>query len=167
MSKDSRDLVPFFNKDKSQIIFEFVYIITLFLAIVWAFYLVQFRYSYEFDAEAKNCIFAALGGLLGGWAYVAKWFYRVVAKGKDHQYPWDWQIGKFYWRILAPFTSCAIAFASYSVLSAGIINIKVGDDLAPKGVLGLCFFLGYFSDVVLSRVAKRIEKMLSADDGGN
>ena len=96
---EGRNCVPFFKEDKSQIIFEFFYLVIIFIAACVSIFLLQIK-STELGLthDEKLALFALLGGFLGGWVYDAKWFYRVTARGRHDQYGFPWQPHKFYWK---------------------------------------------------------------------
>jgi hypothetical protein len=111
---EGRDCVPFFSSDKSQIIFEFCYLVVMFVIACAGVLIIQLNWiEWEIRHADKLVIFAALGGFLGGWVYDAKWFYRVTARGKNNQHGYPWQPHKFYWRILTPFLSGIVALATF------------------------------------------------------
>lgn len=158
---EGRDCVPFFNKDKTQIVFEFFYLVFLFIVACLAIFILQIK-SVELGINHDNklALFALLGGFLGGWVYDAKWFYRVTARGKHDQYGFPWQPHKFYWRIMTPFLSALVAFSTYMLLDAGLLPIELKNKDSAKVAISICFLLGYFSDLVLSRLAKWAEKIV-------
>lgn len=158
---EGRDCVPFFDTDKRQIIFEFFYLIGIFFVACGGMLLLQF-YSdvLHISHSNKQSLFALIGGFLGGWVYDAKWFYRVTARGKHDQYGFPWQPHKFYWRILTPFLSALVAFAMYLLAVSEILPIIIKDKSSAKVAFSLCFLLGYFSDLVLSRLAAWAERII-------
>ncbi|MBY5967269.1 hypothetical protein [Halomonas denitrificans] len=158
---EGSDCVPFFKDDKKQIIFEFFYlVVTLALACV-AVFLVHVKLEwFGVGYESKFSLYALLGGFLGGWVYDAKWFYRVTARGKSDQYDFSWQSHKFYWRIMTPFLASLVAFSAYMLIGAGVFPIKINGWDSARVSISICFVLGYFSDLVLSRLAKWAERIL-------
>ena len=158
VDKNRDDVVPFFKSDKNQIIFEFFYLIVTFLAAAIITLLVHFKVGlFSIDHHSKVLIYAVLGGFFGGWTFDAKWFYRVTAKGKNNQYNFEWESHKFYWRIFIPFLSAIVAFAIFILASTNIFPINVGEGESGRVSFGLCFIFGYFSDVVMNRLAKWVE----------
>jgi hypothetical protein len=159
---ESRDeVVPFFKTDRSQIIFEFLYLVFTFWAAIIVVLLVHFNIGvFSIDHHSKVLLFSALGGTLGGWTFDAKWFYRVTAKGKNNQYNFTWESHKFYWRLFIPFLSGIVAFSVYALASANILPVTVGDVESSRVSFGLCFILGYFSDLVMTKLAKWVESTL-------
>lgn len=158
---EGRDCVPFFSRDKSQIIFEFFYLVALLIAACSAIFVLQLK-SIEMGISHDNkvSLFAILGGFLGGWVYDAKWFYRVTARGKYDQYGFPWQPHKFYWRVMTPFLSALVAFSTYMLLDSGLLPIELKNKDSAKVSISICFVLGYFSDLVLSRLAKWAERII-------
>lgn len=163
-SNHDNDCVPFFSNDKKQLVFEFFYLIVIFLlALAAAVATRYFDLQGTLDKASATVTYAALGGFLGGWAYDAKWFYRVTARGRHDQHPYLWQRHKFYWRMLIPFVAGAIAFAIFMLISSGNFVLTMRDVGSGRAAFGLSFFFGFFSDLVLSRIAKWTEKTLNSD----
>lgn len=167
-----RDCVPYFDSDSSQIVFEFFYLLALLVGAASLLFWIQFNPCLM---EYKNKVFsfAMLGGFFGGWVYDAKWFYRVTARGKNDQYKYLWQCHKFYWRVLTPFLSCIVAFVTYLLVSSGMFPLELKNATAASTAFSMCFIFGYFSDLVLSRLAAWAENVLpkvkkdSGANGGN
>ncbi len=91
------DVFTFFKENKSQIIFEFFYLLATFFVAVFIVIATHFKIGiFAIDHHSKVLVLAAVGGFLGGWTFDAKWFYRVTAKGKFNQYPFKWEKHKFY-----------------------------------------------------------------------
>jgi hypothetical protein len=158
---EGRDCVPFFSDDKTQIVFEFFYLVSIFLAAAALMVCLQlFGKSFGLSHPDKLSLFALLGGFFGGWVYDAKWFYRVTARGKSNQYAFPWQPHKFYWRILTPFLAGLVAFATFSLAMAEFVPIAIKNKDSARSAFALCFLLGYFSDLVLSRLAAWAEKII-------
>jgi hypothetical protein len=158
---EGRDCVPFFKKDKSQITFEFFYLVVIFIAACMSVFILQIK-SIELGLTHDNklALFTLLGGFLGGWVYDAKWFYRVTARGRHDQYGFSWQPHKFYWRVMTPFLSALVAFSTYMLLDSGLFPVELKNKDSAKVAISVCFVLGYFSDLVLSRLAKWAEKIV-------
>lgn len=116
--------------------------------------------EWEIRHADKLVIFAALGGFLGGWVYDAKWFYRVTARGKNNQHGFPWQPHKFYWRILTPFLSGIVALATFLLGTTDFLPIAIKNKDSARAAFAICFLLGYFSDLVLSRLAAWAEKFV-------
>lgn len=153
ISDERDDLVPYFKTNRSQIIFEFMYLILLLIAGVScaiALHLDLFAIS----PRTKLLAFAGLGGLLGGWTFDAKWFYMVTARGKNNEKPQHWEYHKFYWRILTPFVGGMLAFALYLLGNSGVIQIKIGTGDSCAAAFSFCYVMGYFSDIVMSKLSK-------------
>lgn len=158
---EGRDCVPFFNSDKVQIKFEFWYLVLLFvIASATTLCLQIFGDIAGLKHADKLALFAVLGGFFGGWVYDTKWFYRVTARGKNNQYDFPWQPHKFYWRILTPFLSGIVAFATFLLASADFLPIAIKNKESARTAFAICFLLGYFSDLVLSRLAAWAEKVI-------
>ncbi|MDM3841388.1 hypothetical protein ACK6V9_16180 [Proteus mirabilis] len=158
MSERHNDIVPFFKSDKQQIIFEFSYLIVLF--ILGCFFATLFQFFLNLNYANKISLFSLLGGFFGGWTYSAKWFYRVTARGKNNQYNFPWEAHKFYWRIFIPFLAALVAFCSYTIISPDTLVSAIKGHGKVKIAFSICFILGYFSDLVLSRLASWAEKLL-------
>jgi hypothetical protein len=154
------DCVPFFEKDENQIRFEFFYLIATFASAILLLLLVQLKWGPTLNYSNKLALIAVIGGFLGGWVYDAKWFYRVTARGKSDQYNFIWQPHKFYWRILTPFLSALVAFSTYILLSADFFPFSIKEKESARTAFAVCFVLGYFSDLVLSRLAAWAEKII-------
>jgi hypothetical protein len=152
------EVVPYFNSNADQIKFEFSYLVSLFLFGCYLAYLFQFQLVLEYNN--KISLFSLLGGFFGGWVYDAKWFYRVTARGKSNQYDFSWESHKFYWRISIPFLSALVAFCSYTIVSPDAFISTLKGHGKAKIAFSICFILGYFSDLVLSRLAAWAEKLL-------
>jgi hypothetical protein len=153
----SETSVPgFFASATKQMQFEFAFLVVLFLLAVSATVLV----ACYVQGHLRPLWLAALGGLLGGWTFDAKWFYRVTARGKDDQHKHPWQAHKFFWRMLIPFVAGLIAFATYLLASAGNLPLNVSSQLSGRSAFGICFFLGLLSDILLSRMAQWAESFM-------
>jgi len=165
---EGRDCVPFFKSDKSQIVFEFGYLCALFfLACATTIFIQLLGSSAGLLHSDKLALFAALGGFLGGWVYDAKWFYRVTARGKNNQHGFPWQPHKFYWRILTPFLSSIVALATFLLGTADFLPIAIKNKESARAAFAICFLLGYFSDLVLSRLASWAEKIIPKAKNNN
>lgn len=155
---DPDEVVPYFESECSQIKFEFCYLIALFvLGCLFAF---LFQFKLDISYNEKVSLFSILGGFFGGWVYNTKWFYRVTARGKNNQHKFPWESHKFYWRIFIPFLAALVAFCSYTILSPDAFISSIKGHGKSKIAFSICFILGYFSDLVLSRLASWAEKLL-------
>ncbi|WP_236450717.1 hypothetical protein [Stutzerimonas stutzeri] len=164
---EGRDCVPFFSSSKSQIIFEFFYLVTAFFVAILALLMLQFfGSSWGVPHSDKLVMMAVIGGFLGGWVYDTKWFYRVTARGKNDQYRFAWQPHKFYWRLMTPFLASMVAFTSYLLVIAEIFPFYLKDKESARTAFAICFLLGYFSDLVLSRLAAWAESVLPKVSNG-
>lgn len=158
---EGRNCVPFFKTDKYQIAFEFFYLIFLLISVLTLILSLQFYASkLGINYSDKVMLFSVLGGFLGGWVYDAKWFYRVTARGRSNQHNFPWQPHKFYWRILTPFLASVVAFSTYLLVVSEVIPIQIKSVNTGKLAFSLSFLLGYFSDLVLSRLAAWAEKFV-------
>ena len=158
---EGRNCVPYFETDKSQIIFEFFYLlVTLFAVCGFVFFVEVNKDCIGISYSDKAALFSLSGGFLGGWVYDAKWFYRVTARGKSNQYQFLWQSHKFYWRVLTPFLSSLVAFSVYLLAQSEFIPFEIKNSNSAKTAFSVSFFLGYFSDLVLSRLAGWAESII-------
>lgn len=158
---DSDEVVPFFESAKSQIVFEFWYLVVLLVGACAILLLLQLKGGdFGISHSDKVTIFALIGGFLGGWVYDTKWFYRVTARGKSNQYAFLWHSHKFYWRVLTPFLAALVAFSTYLLASMDVFPVVINNTGSAKVSFAVCFLLGYFSDLVLSRLAKWAETII-------
>ncbi len=158
---EGRECVPFFSSDQNQIRFEFWYLVVLFTLASAVMIFLQFCGNVIGLRHAdKLLIFAVFGGFFGGWVYDAKWFYRVTARGKNNQYNFPWQPHKFYWRVLTPFLAGVVAFATFLLATSDFLPIVIKSKNSARSAFAICFLLGYFSDLVLSRLAAWAEKVI-------
>lgn len=157
----SNEVVPFFKTPTSQIKFEFWYLVALLIISCSLLVFIQLKSEYlGIDHGDKVTIFALIGGFLGGWVYDTKWFYRVTARGRSNQYSYPWHSHKFYWRVLTPFLAALVSFAAYLLASMEVFPIVINNSGSAKVSFAVCFLLGYFSDLVLSRLAKWAESFI-------
>lgn len=163
---DKNEVVPFFKSSVSQIKFEFWYLVALLAISCISLAFIQLKgEGLGIDHGDKVTIFALIGGFLGGWVYDTKWFYRVTARGKSDQYDYPWHSHKFYWRVLTPFLAALVAFATYLLASMDVFPVVINNSDSAKVSFAVCFLLGYFSDLVLSRLAKWAETFVSEASG--
>jgi len=156
---EGRECVPYFQTNKGQIIFEFLYLVALLLLTGVALLAIQLRWV-PVEHHDKVLIFSLFGGFLGGWVYDAKWFYRVTARGKSNQYNYLWQCHKFYWRVLTPFLSSIVAFVTYLLMASDVLPVAIRGGGSAGAAFSISFVFGYFSDLVLSRLAAWAEQCL-------
>ncbi|MAA63792.1 MAG: hypothetical protein CL581_03285 [Alteromonadaceae bacterium] len=157
----SNEVVPFFKSTTSQIKFEFWYLVILLVASSSLLVLIQLKGScFGIEHENKVIFFAIIGGFLGGWVYDTKWFYRVTARGRDNQHAHPWHSHKFYWRVLTPFLAALVSFSTYLLASMDVFPIVINNSDSAKVSFAVCFLLGYFSDLVLSGLAKWAESFI-------
>ncbi len=152
--------LPGFKSSQDQIRFECDYLLLTLLVSVGLVFSVQFGVLELGSSRDKTLLFSALGGFLGGWTYDAKWFYRVTARGKSNQYPYRWEAHKLYWRLLIPFVAGLVAFSVYLLLSSQLLPFVIAAPASGRTSFAVSFFCGYFSDIVLSRLAKWVESTL-------
>jgi hypothetical protein len=158
---EGRECVPFFKSDKNQIIFEFGYLLVTFCAAAGLLLAIQLcGEKAGISHKDRLAMIAVIGGFLGGWVYDTKWFYRVTARGKSDQYGFPWQPHKFYWRIMTPFLASLVAFSTYLLATADFFPFSVKEKESARTAFAICFLLGYFSDLVLSRLAAWAEKVV-------
>lgn len=95
-----------------------------------------------------GCIYAWLGGTVGGTLFSIKWLYHSVAKRLWHQ-------DRFLWRIFSPHLSGAIAFFTILITGSGLLKI-LNKELIENhlAVLGFSFLAGYFSDKALAKLSE-------------
>lgn len=166
---DVSKFVPFFKEGKNQIIFEFFYLLVTFAlctGFIFSLFTAEWTFFKSFDDGKRTLILSFLAGYLGGWAFVAKWFYRVTARGRDDQYTTIWQSSKFYWRILSPVISALIAFTTYLLVISDFFPLELKNGLDNKTAFAFSFLLGYFSDIILTKLSKWIENVVP-DRGSN
>lgn len=118
------------------------------------------RSSGGLQHQDKLILFAIAGGFLGGWVYDTKWFYRVTARGKNDQYKFPWQPHKFYWRIFTPFLSSLVALSTLMLAYSDFLPIAIKSKDSARAAFAICFLFGYFSDLLLSRLASWAEKII-------
>ena len=158
---EGKECVPFFSSETAQIKFEFWYLVTLFLLAATATLAIQyFAEPWSISHSDKVSLFALAGGFFGGWVYDAKWFYRVTARGRNNQYAFVWQSHKFYWRVLTPFLSGIVAFSTFLLCTTDFLPLALKNKDSAKAAFSVSFLFGYFSDLVLSRLAAWAEQVI-------
>jgi len=110
--------------------------------------------------ESKWYLYAGLGGLLGGWAYDVKWFYRAIGRGKNNQHPWKYEENKFYWRIFVPFLSAVTGFSFFALIISDMFQLITTKKISGATAYSFSFVTGYFSDIVYSKLANWFEDIL-------
>jgi len=79
-AKSNRNLYVNFKDERTQINFEFAYlIVTLVITCILLWLIYQDFLCFVKDID-KKFYYAFLAAFLGGWAFDAKWFYRGIAK---------------------------------------------------------------------------------------
>lgn len=150
-TESNDDYVFYFDSRKGQMLFEFWLLVVLLVLSVIAI-IFNIINIFGLSPSIRTSAFSVIGGFLGGWVFVTKWFYRVTARGKDNQKKWRWEPHKIYWRIFTPFISAIVAFALYSITISGIFTLITLNRNSNHAAFGLCFLLGYFSDILLSKM---------------
>lgn len=143
---------------KHQIICEAIYLVVLFV-VAGAIALLLNLGVFPVAQQTRVYLYAFVGGLLGGWAFTMKWFYRSFARLKDGETEDRWEPRRLLWRIFTPFVAATVATAVYLAGASGAIFIKI-QDTSGAFAYAMCFFLGYFSDAVVSKMANVMEKMI-------
>lgn len=156
------EYVPFFKGIERQLKFEFFYLIAVFIIAIIGLFTVREDIYFSFSKESKWYLYAGFGGLLGGWAYDVKWFYRVTGRGKDNQYPWKYEENKFYWRFFVPFLSSVTGFSFFALISSGMFPLITIKNISGAAAYSFSFVTGYFSDIVYSKLANWFENTLGA-----
>jgi hypothetical protein len=185
MSENSNGkLYVCFKDEKSQINFEFAYlIVTLVITclLLWLIYQDFLCFIKDID---KKFYYAFLGAFLGGWAFDAKWFYRGIAgreKVKDKEKEEDkatgkekekekhpeetgkWNPNRFYWRMLIPFISAVVGFSFYLIVKAKLIPFIEINQTSGSVAFGFSFIFGYFSDMAIGKMSDWICAIMPKD----
>jgi len=156
-----KEIVPYFRSNKTQITFEFFYILITFIVATTMMTLIHFKIGiFSIDHNSKILVYSFIGGFLGGWTLMSKWFYRTTARGKNNQHPNLWESHKFYWRILTPFVSALIAFSIFILVSTDSLPLSIQTKESAKVAFGFSFIFGYFSDIMMSKLSKWIESAM-------
>lgn len=104
----------------------------------------QGRGRFGFD----QLVHAALGGLLGGTIFSAKWLIHVVAKGL-------WNIDRRFWRLLTPYLSASLSLCFVAMMASGLVVVVNEDSMQSVWVcFGLGFLIGYFSDNATAKLSE-------------
>jgi hypothetical protein len=121
----------------------------LLLASAWSGTLfAPFELSDAELASAKQVVFMACGGLLGGTVYAMKWLYHSCAKNR-------WNEDRFIWRYTAPLVSLAVAVALLLLCRSGVVSVfdpHFATSLSACYSLG--FLVGYFSDNAVGKLSE-------------
>lgn len=151
----NENLAPAFCSNRIQVFFEFVYLVILLALLSFVvFYIHFFGSTLGLCPNDKILIYALTGSLLGGWLFDAKWFYQVVASNPKSTKYIPWKPSKFYWRMLIPYTAGIVAFATYLLATSEMLPIRIPDSHPARSALGLTIVFGYFSDLMLSKLAQ-------------
>ena len=91
--------------------------------------------------------YAWAGGLYGGTVFATKWLYHSIGKG-------FWHSDRWWWRILSPFVSSAVAVAFIWIIDAEFITILNKDAVHETPVvLATAFLIGLFSDGAIAKMS--------------
>jgi len=136
---------------------EFAYLCLLLCFGIGVLGAIQFKWGgLEVAVHHKVYLFSFVGGMLGGWAFDTKWFYRVIAKGRDGQYKCHWESRKFFWRFFIPHISALVALVSYIAATRGLVPLIEINDNCPSSAFAASFIIGYFSDSFIGVIADKI-----------
>lgn len=163
----SDNYVYFFKSLDEQLKFEFFYLIGVFIIGCIGLLIIRQDIYFHFSKESKWYLYAGLGGLLGGWAYDVKWFYRVIGRGRNNQYPWNYEKNKFYWRIFVPFLSAVTGFTFFTLIISGMFPLVTIKKISGASSFSFSFVTGYFSDIVYSKLANWFESILGQKNNNN
>jgi len=61
---------------------------------------------------------------------------------------------------MTPFLASLVAFSTYLLASADFLPFSLKEKESARTAFAICFLLGYFSDLVLSRLAAWAEKIV-------
>jgi|TARA_Y100000296_G_C5105222_1_gene222184 hypothetical protein len=61
---------------------------------------------------------------------------------------------------MTPFLASLVAFSTYLLASADFFPFSLKEKESARTAFAICFLLGYFSDLVLSRLAAWAEKIV-------
>jgi hypothetical protein len=141
----------------TQLWVELIYLSSLFVGAIVTLCAIQFHWLwFAVTARDKVHVLSFLGGLLGGWAFDTKWFYRVTARGKSGQHTWVWEKNKIFWRLFIPWISAIVAFVCYSAVATDLIPLISLKDTSPRGAFAASFVFGYFSDIFIGVIADKV-----------
>ena len=148
-----------FKTDESQQWFELVYLVFFLAVCLGVLCMVKYDCLTWIKASEKCLYYAFIGGLLGGWTFDAKWFYRVTARGRNNQYKESWEEHKIFWRLLVPIISGVVALSFYTLVSTGFISVFSGDRISNRSALGIGFLFGYFSDSTIAKMGELVDTL--------
>jgi hypothetical protein len=155
----------FFKTPSNQLCFEFFYLIGILILSCIFLLIIHNDFLITFSQESKWYLYAALGGLLGGWAYDVKWFYRVIGRGKNNQHPWKYERSKFFWRIFVPLLSAVTGISFFALVISDIFPLITIKNISGASAYSFSFVTGYFSDIVYSKLANWFENILGSKEG--
>lgn len=148
---------------RRAILLEAAYLLLLFAIVVAGMFLLWRGYAGEWfslsdpqDKTLRQYCYAWLGGLLGGVLFAMKWLYHSVAKGQWHQ-------DRRLWRVFAPLISGALALTLLSLLFGRVV-IAVDQSIirSSPAIVGLGFFIGYFSDGAIAALAEAADRLFGS-----
>lgn len=155
----------FFNMSRSrQIQFEFFYLISTLILGLLLLLLCIFNVLSLNTGIQENSLYSFIGGFLGGWCFDTKWFYRVTAKGKDDQKPWNWQAHKIYWRLFLPWISAISSMMFYFLILSDVIPMLSIPKKTVYLILGLSFLFGYLGDNIFSTMTNWFKKTYGSEN---
>jgi hypothetical protein len=101
-------------------------------------------------------ILAWLGGTLGGTLFSTKWLYHSIAKSL-------WHLDRRLWRFFTPHLSGALAFATFLIISSGLLPVIDNNKLDFEAVaLSAGFIVGYFSDSATAKLTEVAETLFGS-----
>lgn len=152
-SNDNEEFIFYFKTKKSQILFEFWYLVVIFIVFAIVLFLINLNVI-PLNFSTKRALYSFFGGFYGGWVFDTKWFYRVTARGKNNQKTCKWEAHKIYWRILTPFLSATLSFAIYAVTISNIIPFITVNANSGMAAFGFSFVMGCFSDIAFNKLVE-------------
>jgi hypothetical protein len=112
------------------------------------------------EEHTRRYLYAAVGGLLGGWAFTTKWFVRGTSRlGLPEKSDERWESCRVFWRLFTPFLAALVAFSIFAAGSSGCMGVQIARS-ENSYAFAFCVFTGYFSDAVVSKLANGIEYAL-------
>lgn len=104
-----------------------------------------------------NYLLAWIGGTLGGILFSTKWLYHSVAKK-------IWHADRRLWRLFTPHLSGALAFATYVMVTCGLLPIVEKKSLETEAMaLSFGFVVGYFSDSATAKLTEVAETLFGSN----
>ena len=155
---------------KLQVWLEFYILLFYLMAALTVLGIIKFNCLISVNDSDKAFIYAFIGGFLGGWSFVVKWFVRVSAKGRNDQYDYKWGSHKFFWRVLTPMYSSIVAFALYVMAISDFLPIINLESNSGKAAFGFAFLTGYFVDHLIGMLRDKLglkDNIVSYQTGKN